>query len=77
MCEHCQRLGVAVAVVQEKLDAIDARLERIEAAVSPNGSGGLILQVDRLRETAKRQTWALRAIALVVLGGIAKWIAGQ
>jgi len=33
MCGHCSELHIAVAVVQEKLDVIDARLERIESAL--------------------------------------------
>jgi len=46
-------------------------------ALNPTGRGGLIPQVDRLQEAHRRQTWAFRAIALVVLGAIAKWITGQ
>jgi hypothetical protein len=63
-----QELVAALARLEAKQDAQTEKLERIDRALIGNGRAGLIVEVDRLKQSEERRKWAVRAMAGALCG---------
>lgn len=66
-----KQLSLLAQAVTHNTQNVDRLLTRHDSTLyGTDGTGGLVMTVDRLRGAEKRRVWHLRAIWTAILGGL-------
>ena len=61
-------------IINAKLDNIEVKLDKVVNTVCGNGKIGLIIEVDRLKQTHNRNVWWTRILTIPVIALVVKMI---
>lgn len=63
-----QKVAVAMAVHQEKIETIDGKVDQLVHAIIGNGKPGLMTRIDRIEQSERFKNRVLWAVFVAILG---------